>query len=64
MLYVMQNLKEYYVMFLLTMYLFVCKHKKSYVNALAIDRIKAIKLVEHCYTDSSKIFIFLLTLYT
>ena len=40
-------------MFSLTMYLFVCKHKKSYVNILAIDRIKAIKLVEHCYIDSN-----------
>ena len=31
------------------MYLFVYKHKKSYVNTLAID----IELVEHCYTDST-----------
>ena len=52
MLNVMQNLKEYYFMSLLTMYLFMCKHKKSYVNTLAIDRIKAVKLVEHYYTDS------------
>ena len=55
MLYVMQNLKEYYFMFLLAMYLFVCKHKKSYVNTLPIDRIKAIKLVEHCYTDYTEV---------
>ena len=46
MLYVMQNSKEYYFMFLLIMYLFMYKHK---VDTQAIDRIKAIKLVEHCY---------------
>ena len=39
-------------MFLLIMYLFMYKHKKPYFNTPAIDRIKAIKLVEHCYTDS------------
>ena len=39
-------------MFLLIMYLFMYKHKKSNFNVLAIDRIKAIKLAEHCYTDS------------
>ena len=52
MLNVMQILKEYYFMFSLTMYLFMCKHKKSYVNTLAIDRIKAVKLGEHSYKDS------------
>ena len=54
MLNVLQNLKEYYFMFSLTMFLFVCKYKKQFVNTLAIDRIKAIiiKLVKHCYTDS------------
>ena len=40
-------------MFLLNVYLFMYKHKKSYFNTQAIDRIKAIKLVEHCYTDST-----------
>ena len=39
-------------MFSLIMFLFMCKHKKSYVNTFAIDKIKAIKLVEHGYTDS------------
>ena len=52
MLNVMQNLKEYYFMYSLIMYLFMYKHKTSFVNTLAIGRIKVIKLVEHCYTDS------------
>ena len=51
-LYMIQNLKEYYFMFWLIVYLFMYKHKKSYFDTQVIDRIKAIKLVEHCYTDS------------
>ena len=29
------------------------KHKKSFFDTQAIDRIKAIKLVEHCYTTAA-----------
>ena len=62
----MQNLKEYYFMFLLIVYLFKYKHKKSYFNTQTKDRIKVIKLVEHCYTDSNDALlcvIFWLTMY-
>ena len=52
-LYMMQNLKEYHFMFWLIVYLFMYKHKESFFDTQVIDRIKAIKLVEHCCTDST-----------
>ena len=50
-------------MFLLIIYLFMYKHKKSNFNTQAIDRIKAIKLVEHCYTDSNVFVLSVLFVY-